>query len=412
MPLTRSRENLLNLDQPANVSFTVDMSSENTTDRVQEVGNPSTPVAQGTRSKGRSNTRSRNIQETNYGDIPQIRQLISESFNSFRQEMQGFVSNELQTMFQNMTVGNTTSSIPNNNRDSDHSDVNNAYSDSNIASHYNGGNSQNPFYAEKVLNIIRNWHIKFSGHDSSILVEEFIYRVNILTTKTLGGNFKILDDHAHCLFEGKALAWFWRYHRTHDDIDWITLTNALRNEYKSNYTNYDVLEDIRRRKQRSNETFDEYFEAISELTDRLKTPLSDGELCETMLRNIKHEIRHELLHLDIRSVSQLRKEVQKHEKFMRNIHAMENRKLTKARIAEVSRQEETDDELNVDNEVCAVQSNLKCWNCDKLGHSYIDCMEQRKIFCYGCGAKDIYKPTCPNCSRKHQGNGQRDVRRK
>lgn len=78
---------------------------------------------------------------------------------------------------------------------------------------------------------------------------------------------------------------------------------------------------------------------------------------------------------------------------MKNIHAIENRKLTKARIAEVSRQEETDDELNVDNEVCAVQSNLKCWNCDKLGHSYIDCMEQRKIFCYGCGAKDIYRPT-------------------
>lgn len=78
--------------------------------------------------------------------------------------MKRFVSNELQTMFQNMTLGNTTAT--NNNRDSDHNndrdkDVNNAYSDSNIASHYNNGNSQNPFYAEKVLNIIRNWHINF-----------------------------------------------------------------------------------------------------------------------------------------------------------------------------------------------------------------------------------------------------------
>ena len=49
------------------------------------------------------------------------------------------------------------------------------------------------------------------------------------------------------------------------------------------------------------------------MTDKLKIPVSDIDLCETIIRNLKTEIRHELLHLDITSLSQLRKEVRKHE---------------------------------------------------------------------------------------------------
>lgn len=44
---------------------------------------------------------------------------------------------------------------------------------------------QDSLNTEKVLNIIRNWRIKFTGHSDSIGVEELIYRINILTVNNL-----------------------------------------------------------------------------------------------------------------------------------------------------------------------------------------------------------------------------------
>lgn len=40
-----------------------------------------------------------------------------------------------------------------------------------------------------------------------------------------------------------------------------------------------------------------------------------------------------------------------------------------------------------------------CWNCDERGHTYHDCeVATRNVFCYGCGAKNIYKKQCPRCA--------------
>lgn len=67
-----------------------------------------------------------------------------------------------------------------------------------------------------------------------------------------------------------------------------------------------------------------------------------------------------------------------------------------------------------ETDICAVQHSqhsLTCWNCDEKGNSFFDCMEPRQIFCYGCGAKGVYKPTCSKCSRKSSGNGLKDVRK-
>ncbi|KAH8345372.1 hypothetical protein KR059_010880 [Drosophila kikkawai] len=44
---------------------------------------------------------------------------------------------------------------------------------------------------------------------------------------------------------------------------------------------------------------------------------------------------------------------------------------------------------------------LVCWNCRKEGHRYQDCGGKRKIFCYGCGAPNTYKPSCGKCQQKN-----------
>lgn len=42
----------------------------------------------------------------------------------------------------------------------------------------------------------------------------------------------------------------------------------------------------------------------------------------------------------------------------------------------------------------------RCWNCDQLGHYFEDCLQERTIFCYGCGAKNTYKPQCVKCQNR------------
>lgn len=66
--------------------------------------------------------------------------------------------------------------------------------------------------------------------------------------------------------------------------------------------------------------------------------------------------------------------------------------------------------------VCAMDTVKRgeytiCWNCDDMGHTFMDCPAARQIFCYGCGAKNVVRPQCPKCSAARlQGNAQRNGR--
>ena len=55
-----------------------------------------------------------------------------------------------------------------------------------------------------------------------------------------------------------------------------------------------------------------------------------------------------------------------------------------------------DQETDVDMQVSAINSQRKliCANCDKEGHHWQNCLAERRVFCYGCLAKGVYKPQC------------------
>lgn len=101
---------------------------------------------------------------------------------------------------------------------------------------------------------------------------------------------------------------------------------------------------------------------------------------------------------------------------MRELHKVEQRKFNKVAVSEIIDKGEVvdlEDDVGSNDPLCnAIRSEIRCWNCDKPGHIYIDCMEPRHVFCYGCGMRNTYRPTCVNCSKHKQGNGQKDVRRK
>lgn len=260
---------------------------------------------------------------------------------------------------------------------------------------------------DKVLQIISNWKLKFNGGTNSLSVENFIYRVEALTIQTLRGDYNLLCHNAGLLFEGKANDWFWRYHRSVSIMEWSELCKALRKQYKDSRTDVDIRELIRDRKQKTNETFDSFYESIVDLTDRLNEKLSDRTLVEILRRNLLPNIQHEILNLSIHSVEDLRDICRRREFFLQDIRRRQGLQNTRTapiqrRIAEIEpdfneSEHELPEEANL--EISAI--SLICWNCKKTGHRYQDCLAERTVFCYGCGSPDTYKPSCRRCSSKN-----------
>lgn len=263
----------------------------------------------------------------------------------------------------------------------------------------------NSFRSEKVTSIIQNWHIKFDGSANGLSVEEFLYRVRSLTRENFNNDFNLICKNLHMLLTGKARDWFWRYHKQVDSVQWSEFCSALRYQYKDFRSSFDIREEIRNRKMKSGESFESFYESVCSILDRLETPMAESELVEILVRNLRADIRHELLYVPIYSIAHLRKLVQMRENllgedFYRRGSAQRNHApLNIRKVADIATQDDMPNEFQVDA-MRQSQISVKCWNCDDIGHFWEDCLKDRTIFCYGCGAKNVYKPQCTVCASK------------
>nr|XP_036678547.1 uncharacterized protein LOC118879741 [Drosophila suzukii]XP_036678548.1 uncharacterized protein LOC118879741 [Drosophila suzukii] len=170
---------------------------------------------------------------------------------------------------------------------------------------------------DRISNVISNWRIKFSGSADDIAVEDFIYRVNCLTTQSLNGNFDLLSQFANLLFAGPALSFYWRVHRSVDDMNWLVLCRRLKERYSDQRSDREIKSATRRRKQGSNESFDDFLDAMLIIANSLREPMHDRELASEVRHNLKPDLKLELLHVDTPSLEALRKACHRHEEFYR-----------------------------------------------------------------------------------------------
>jgi len=263
---------------------------------------------------------------------------------------------------------------------------------------------------DKVVHILNGWKIKYSG--GGVPVDNFIYRVEALTRETLGNNFSVLCKNASVLFEGKANEFYWRYHKAHGEVRWDNFCSALRLQFRQNRDDGDIEELIRNTKQKPNETFDCFYDNISDLVDQLEQPWAPNKLVRVLKNNLRTEIRHELLNLDIKTVSDLRDICRRREVFLADAKRYQGyirNTPFKRDVSEFAETSESLQETESENEGDISALALSCWNCRKEGHRYQDCVTERRIFCYGCGAANTYKPSCGKCSKNSKPGTSRSL---
>ncbi|XP_036346641.1 uncharacterized protein LOC118755957 [Rhagoletis pomonella] len=378
----------------------------------------------------RSRGRGRQNNNTNGANRSQIQSIIQENLHNFEDqfsrqihgEIGRLVSESLDAYFQNLRVTETRNLVQVADRmnRSNVNNVNNADAsnqDPNVLHSSGRFREDSGMISQSVSSkIISGWKLSFDGSLTSVPVDEFIYRVNALTNTTLRGDYHSLCQNVHILFEGKAKRWFWRYHHSVRELDWVDICEDLRKNFKDFRTDFEIKESIRNLKQKSGESFENYLDHILSTADSLKHPLSDREMVEIVLRNLQPEIRLELLHLELNSISDLRKACRRRENLVAEMQSKPQfQKLNnqfRRNVSEVDIEEEGafKEEIIAGVTTNGASAERKCWNCDGIGHNYKNCVKPRRVFCYGCGLVAFFLPNCPKCNNPE--NAIRDVSNK
>lgn len=128
------------------------------------------------------------------------------------------------------------------------------------------------------------------------------------------------------------------------------------------------------------------------LADKLSVPLAEASLLESIRSNLLPEIQHELLYQDVTTIGQLRciTSICTRESFFQTLRPVVRKPQPAPRRLV--------HEVEASTEVDLEEEDVSCWNSGKAGHRYQDCISERRVFCYGCGKADTYKPACSQCS--------------
>ncbi len=90
------------------------------------------------------------------------------------------------------------------------------------------------YSSNKEADIIQKWGVRFEGTAEGISVDEFLYRVKVLTRKHLNNDLEAMAKNVHQLLTGKANSWFWRFHKRTESFTWNQFGSGLREQYKEN----------------------------------------------------------------------------------------------------------------------------------------------------------------------------------
>ena len=261
---------------------------------------------------------------------------------------------------------------------------------------------------EKIRIQVDKWGIVFNGNSNQMSVEDFIFRIEHLQAHYDISWEEILRDF-HLLVAGAAKDWYWLLIRTHGLLKWPALRCELMSQYQVNYSNCEIMRDLVERKQQPNETLDQFFHAMCKLRSRLVQPIQELDMIKILKRNVKESVGRIVYPIVVSTVEQLRMECFEAERYFlkREIRNPIQPPRPIRSVNEVCFEVRDDTETELDEISALKMTQLKCWNCNLMGHGFRDCnATERALFCYRCGKPNVIAPRCPDCQR---GNRMRDL---
>lgn len=271
-------------------------------------------------------------------------------------------------------------------------------------------------------NAMARWPIRFNGIIKDLSIEQFIFRVENMAAAD-GISRATLTLGIHFLLTGKAADFFWVYREKNPEATWEQLKAALKARYATQHKDVEIRREIADRKQAAGESFGEFVTSVESLAARLRRRMEEDELIENLRQNMSHRLQTALMmHQDL-TLPELEEHCIRFERlwnsqadYMKRPVAMRprvNELLEADNFRVQAKQDDMMDAieaLQIRPAIAAIGNRndyIICWNCKDLGHNFKDCLTKiDHVFCFGCGAENVYRPQCTKCAA---GNGKRDV---
>ena len=247
-------------------------------------------------------------------------------------------------------------------------------------------------------------------------IDDFIFRVEHLQKLYRCPWFVILRDF-HMLMSHDAKEWYWLFIKTHSNVDWPKLRNALEKQYQTVTSNFEATCEMAARKQQPGESVDSFFHDMMTLRSKLRPPIDEEEAVRIMKLNLKDSLTRIVYPMTIYSVEHLRDKCREAERYLLRrtpptMNTMPQKPYPpRPRVSEILEEPAEEETLEIDEVQMPrkkYSSTVICRKCKKPGHIYKECPSmEKKIFCFKCGLDDTVFPKCPKCHpRKDQENSQ------
>lgn len=270
------------------------------------------------------------------------------------------------------------------------------------------------------------WNVTFSGSTENESLTAFLEKIELLRQARKISKTELFLS-ACDLFTGSA--WIWFTNNRKKVSNWDELVAKLKQDFLPYCYEDELLQEINNRTQGPNERVAIFIASMEGLFNRLPIKPSEAVIVNKIRRNLlPYYISRLALHqpTTVSELSDLCKKLEESRTWSNRYRTPPHPKggLLEPDLSCIASSSNTQfknnhsfsdknsfsrDKISRSNHSnqanFSAVSHLKCWNCDKVGHSYNTCRNPRKIFCFGCGLKNTTKVRCKNCSPKNELSG-------
>ncbi|XP_072396744.1 uncharacterized protein [Diabrotica undecimpunctata] len=225
---------------------------------------------------------------------------------------------------------------------------------------------------------VHKWGITFSGEGHYDQVISFLDRVECLRVSRGVSEDDLFAASAE-LFTGAAFTWF-RNNRNNFS-NWSDLAQKLKSDFLPYSFQDDLLDQIKNRKQKPNESVTMFINNILGMCSRLETPLTDSAKIKIILKCLLPFYHQQLALVDITSIADITEKCKRLEETL----SWSSQPPTTSKHSSDSfghqnpfrhrSWQSKGPERNI-----SVVSSVVCWNCRESSHTFYDCDIPRTHF--------------------------------